>query len=75
MIDTLNYKNFLGLLLFLAGIATVANFAYKNEHKPLVFEQVTYVTINAIGTSCISLIKSKLMRKKLNNPQLLLRQP
>ena len=39
------------------------------------WKQVTYVTINAIGTSCISLIKSKLMRKELNNPQLLLRQP
>ena len=39
MIDTLNYKNFLGLLLFLAGIATVANFAYKNEPKPLVFDK------------------------------------
>ena len=42
---------------------------------PSFFEQVTYVTINAIGTFCISLIKSKLTRKKLNHPLLLLRQP
>ena len=47
-----------------------------NKYGKLMWtKQVTYVTINAIGTSCISLIKSKLMRKKLNNPQLLLRQP
>ena len=53
----------------------LVNMSQDDPLYPSSKKQVTYVTINAIGTSCISLIKSKLMRKKLNNPQLLLRQP
>ena len=56
MIDILNYKNFLGLLLFLAGIATVANFAYKNEHKPLIFDKELFNQLN-ISLSNINVSK------------------
>ena len=46
MIDFLNSKNFLGLLLFLAGAATVAYFAYKNEPTPLVFDKELFNRFN-----------------------------
>ncbi len=46
MIDFLNSKNFMGLLLFLAGAATVAYFAYKNEPTPLVFDKELFNRFN-----------------------------
>ena len=46
MIDFLNSKNFMGLLLFLASVATVAYFAYKNEPKSLVFDKELFNRLN-----------------------------
>ena len=47
MIDFLNSKNFMGLLLFLASVATVAYFAYKNEPTPLVFDKELFNRFNS----------------------------
>ena len=47
MIDFLNSKNFMGLLLFLASVATVAYFAYKNEPAPLVFDKELFNRLNS----------------------------
>ena len=54
MIDFLNSKNFMGLLLFLAGAATVAYFAYKNEPTPLVFDKELF---NRLSLSNIDVSK------------------
>lgn len=46
MIEFLNSKNFLGFLLFMAALATVAYFAHKNQPTPIVFDKELFAQLN-----------------------------